>query len=75
MNTYYIRYNVEHKHGDSDIPWRVFETESKFYLTHHVEIKVPTWTAPTAHPDGSTKYSVYCTGTMTQCDLNRIVIE
>ena len=62
---YYIRYNVDHKHGNSEFPWRVFESEDKFYLTKNIMINRPSFTFPTMHPSGDIKYSIYCDGVMT----------
>jgi hypothetical protein len=72
---YYIRYNVDHKNGKSDLPWKVFESEDKFYLTRNVILYTISWTGDTPFPDGGFKYSIYCDGKMTSCDENEIVIE
>jgi hypothetical protein len=72
---YYIRYNVEHKNGNSEFLWRVFESEDKFYLTKSVKVCTMTWTASTPFPEGGFKYSIYCEGTMTYCNQDEIVIE
>ena len=72
---YYIRYNVEHKHGVSHLQWHVFETENKFYETRNVVFKKPTWTGPTLHPSGDLKFSIYCDGVMTTNTPELIVIE
>ena len=72
---YYLRYNVEHKNGVSNLKWKVFETEEKFWLTNNVIINTKTWTDDTPFPEGGFKYSLYCDGTMTFCDENKIIIE
>jgi hypothetical protein len=72
---YYIRYNVDHKNGKSEFPWKVFISETEFFLTRSVIFRKPTWTHPTILPDGSIKYSLHCDGTMTACHEDEIVIE
>ncbi len=73
---YYIRYNVDHKNGISEFPWKVFEDEKKFYLTRNVIFDtITTWTEKTPFPDGGFKYSIYCDGNITVCDENQIVIK
>lgn len=72
---YYIRYNVEHKHGNSEYPWRVFENETKFYITRNVQINTKTWTGDTPFPDGGFKYSIYCDGIMVKCTEDEIIIN
>lgn len=74
MTKYYIRYNVDHKSGVSDKVWKVFESETKFWLTDKVTIKVPSWTG-TSELNGSTKYSIWCEGRMSVCTELEIVIE
>ena len=72
---YYIRYNVDHKNGNSEFPWKVFESEHKFYLTKNVKFDTITWTKETPFPEGGFKYSVYCDGTMVTCNDDEIVIQ
>lgn len=72
---YYIRYNVEHKNGQSEFPWRVFESEEKFYLTKNIKINTITWTNETPFPTGGFKYSLYCEGEMIICNEDEIVIK
>lgn len=71
---YYIRYNVDHKNGKSPFVWKVFESESVYYLTNSVVINVPTWTSPTPYND-EFKYSLYCEGIMTECNQDQISIS
>ena len=73
--TYYVRYNVEHKNGISNYPWKVFETEDIFYLTKSVKINTTTWTNETPFIGGGVKYSIYCEGTMTSCTDLEVVIQ
>lgn len=72
---YYIRYNVDHKNGNSEYPWKVFENEQKYYLTKNVRFNTKTWTNETPFPEGGFKYSIYCEGIMTACTLDEIVIQ
>lgn len=72
---YYIRYNVDHKNGNSDLPWKVFESEDKYYLTGNVIFYTTTWTKETPFPDGGFKYSIYCDGEMISCDESEIIIK
>lgn len=72
---YYIRYNVDHKNGVSEFPWKVFENEHKYYLTKNVFFYTITWTGETPFPDGGVKYSIYCDGVMTTCNEEEIIIE
>jgi hypothetical protein len=72
---YYLRYNVDHKNGKSDLPWKLFEAENKFFLSKEVKINVSTWTRGTLVDGGSFKYSIYCDGTLTVCDENLIEIN
>lgn len=72
---YYIRYNVDHKNGTSEFPWKVFESETKFYLTRNVRINTVMWTGDTPYPEGGFKYSVYCDGIMTRCTEEEIIID
>ncbi len=72
---YYIRYNVDHKNGTSEFPWKVFEDEHTFHLTKNVVFYTMTWTDETPFPDGGVKYSIYCNGKITYCDEDEIIIE
>lgn len=74
MTKYYIRYNVEHKSGKSNKVWKVFESETKYWLTDSVTLKVPSWT-DTSNLDGVIKYSVWCNGCMSRCTESEIVID
>lgn len=62
MKKYILRYNVEHKHGESDKKWRLYSEDGvELYLLDSVKIMVPCWTEDTPVQD-AIKYSIVMYG-------------
>ena len=59
----------------SKLPWKVLINENDFFLTKSITINAPSWTEITPSLDRFMKYSIYCKGTMTECSMDKIIIE